>query len=122
MSNHVVACGNCGQTVVIECDKRQLGGGRKHDADWRPGPNHETVRRALAQMGGWQTVKWVQAFLNNQVNNAGTTIWDHQGKSRFWTQLAVEDPMSDLRGIDVVESMLPAKGREWMYRIREGVT
>lgn len=118
MSSHTVACGNCGQLVVIECDKRQLGGGRHHDVDWRPGPNHENVRAALEQLGGWRTVKAVQAFLNNNIDV--TEKWRHKGKSVYWTQLAVEDPMSDLRGIDAVESMLPAKGREWLYRIKEG--
>jgi len=84
-------------------------------------------------MGGWQTVKAVQAFLNHKVDSIPTSAtttslpsenlkWIHQGKSSYWTQLAVEDPMSDLRGINVVESMLPAKGREWLYKIREGMS
>jgi len=124
MSSHTVNCSNCGQQVVIECDKRQLGGGRKHDLDWRPGPNHEKVRHALHILVGWQTVKAVRAWLNNAVDRgieeAGFGDFKHVGKSIYWTQLAVEDPMSDLRGTDVVESMLPAKGREWLYRIREG--
>ncbi len=98
--------------------------GRKHDADWKPGPNHEIIRRALYRLslgnhGEWSTIKQVQMFLNDQVGrNQGE--WEHKGKSTYWTQLAVEDPMSDLRGIDAVESVLPARGREWLYRIREG--
>ncbi len=113
MSGHT--CQQCG--AYIECDKRQLGGGRKHDVDWKPGQNHDTVKMQLALMGGWQTVKGIQMALNNRVVN-GQTIAHHAGKSTYWTQLAVQTPISDLLGIDVLESRPMLKGRERLYRVR----
>ena len=117
MTGHT--CPNCGG--LVPCDKRQIGTGRQHDRDWKPNANHDTVIKALFAVnnGEWATVKQVQAFLNHYVN-AGTFAkddWTHKGKSTYWTQLAVQTPMSDLLGVDVVQCRRPTKGRELLYRV-----
>jgi hypothetical protein len=113
MSSHT--CLNCG--TIIPCDKRNIGTGRKHDVDWQPGPNHETVLKALRLMDPWQTVKGIQQYLNHRVDS-NDSEYRHVGKSPYWTQLAVQTPVSDLLGIDVLECTRAAKGRELLYRVK----
>jgi len=84
MSIHT--CPNCG--MKIDCDKRNIGTGRKTPLT-RYGANHEAVHRILQDQPGWWTMRQLQA-------NLSFKNIEHMGKRSQWNYVAVQSVLSDL--------------------------
>lgn len=132
MSGHTTTCSNCGQQVVIECDKRNIGTGRQRPLSAR-NHSHDVVLQAIKERAGWSTIRQLQAHIGNRseslplnpeigsiLTKAFGAWWTHEGRRPTWNYVAVQAAASDLVGWKLVE-MQKTHTREWAYRAVEGM-
>lgn len=109
-------CESCGHAQWMACDKRRMGTGRRHDINWRPGPNHNIIQRFLRSHPNMlYTVSTLRLDLN--VASVKRTPGRHDRREYWWDE-DVQNVLSDLVGVGTVDALPPTRGRELCYKTK----